>query len=63
VSLNGNLKLQLSWRNANRDCRAKGMRLVSIESQEEDAAISSFLSIIFLYCIFGIVEFTSLVVF
>jgi hypothetical protein len=36
-------KFQLLWWDANRDCRSRGMRLVSIESPEEDAAITSVL--------------------
>lgn len=38
--------MQLDWWQANRDCRWKGMRLLSIESEEEQVAISNALGIV-----------------
>jgi hypothetical protein len=34
------LQLQYIWRDADRDCRSKGMSLVSMHSQEEINAIN-----------------------
>lgn len=43
-SFRTSILFQHNWWNANRDCRSKGMNLMSIETEEEGEAIAAELS-------------------